>query len=167
MSDDNHIRLQLYADANYAGDVGDRRSSHGVVTLLCGNVVGWLSKKQPNVATSSCESEYYALAAACQEASWCQAWLHDVLSSTDVRITTELLGDNQGAIALARSDGFHERTKHISVRYHFIKDIVRRNEIQLKWVRTNEQLADILTKVLGKNELRAFANELMDTTGSE
>ncbi len=157
-SDSNQINLSIYCDANWGGDLTDRISTTGMIVQLCGNTVSWNSKKQKTVALSSTESEYMALSSACQESVWCQAWLVEVLG-IDPSIT--VYSDNQSAIALTRSDSFHNRTKHIDIRHHFVKDLIRRNTINLEWVSTNDQLADIMTKSLPRAKVEELVSQLL------
>lgn len=142
--------LNGFSDSDLAGQLDDRRSTSGMVFYLNDSVVTWVSQKQRCVALSSCEAEFMAAAAAA-----CQAiWLRNVLS----QITSKSVGpvvlciDNRSAIDLAKNPVFHGRSKHIDVRYHFIRECVERGEVILKHVKTNEQRADILTKALVKNK---------------
>lgn len=117
-----------------------------MVFFLDENLITWVSQKQRCVALSSCESEFMAAtAAACQG-----IWLHRVLSQiSDVKpgpITLYI--DNRSAVDLAKNSVFHGRSKHIDLRYHFIRECVEKGLIVIKHVRTDEQRADVLTKAL-------------------
>lgn len=140
--------LTGFSDSDLAGQLDDRRSTGGMVFYLNDSVITWVSQKQRCVALSSCEAEFMAAAATA-----CQAiWLRNVLG----RITSETLGpvviciDNKSAIDLAKNPMFHGRSKHIDVRYHFIRECVERGEVILKHVSSSEQRADIMTKALMK-----------------
>lgn len=142
--------LNGFCDSDLAGHLDDRRSTSGMVFYLNESVITWVSQKQRCVALSSCEAEFMAATAAA-----CQAvWLRNVLS----QITSELIGpvkiciDNRSAIDLAKNPVFHGRSKHIDVRYHFIRECVERGEVILQHVSSNEQRADIMTKALIKNK---------------
>src|ERR1700677_2775435 len=105
-----------YSDSDWAGDTRDHHSISGYVFKIAGAAVAWSSKKQPTTALSSTEGEYIALTHAAKEAIWVQQFLGDVLFPPYLRTT--ILGDNQGALALAVNPAFHARTKHIRVRQH-------------------------------------------------
>ncbi len=110
-------------------------------------MITWSSKKQPVVALSTTEAEYIALSAAVQEA----AWLHKLL--LDLRMPSQplvMMEDNQGAIALVKNPIGHSRTKHIDIRFHFVREAHENGLINLKCCPTEEMLADLLTKPLPK-----------------
>lgn len=136
-----------YVDVDWASDVNDRRSITGYVFVMAGGAVSWSSKKQDSVALSSMEAEYMAAASATREAVWMRTFLSEIRILPTQRI--RLLIDNQSAISLAKNTVFHSRTKHIAIRYHFIRKKVDSGEIELKYVPTNWQVADVLTKALG------------------
>ncbi len=134
-----------YSDADWAGDQDDRRSTTGNVFLLGGGAVSWLSKKQSTVALSTAEAEYVALSQAAQECVWLRRLLSDL--GMDVS-PVMILEDNQGAIAIAKNPVDHSRTKHIDIRYHYIRECVQNGQIQLQYCPTDDMKADILTKPL-------------------
>lgn len=138
--------LSGYSDNDLAGEIDDRRSTGGMVFYLNESVITWVSQKQRCVALSSCEAEFMAaIAAACQG-----IWLRNLLS----KLTQEDIGhvvlyiDNQSAIDLANNPVFHGRSKHIDIRYHFIRECVEQGEVVIKHVRTEDQRADVLTKAM-------------------
>ncbi len=134
-----------YSDADWAGDQDDRHSTTGNVFLLGGGAVSWLSKKQSTVALSTAEAEYVALSQAAQEC----VWLRRLLSDLGMDVTpVVILEDNQGAIAIAKNPVDHSRTKHIDIRYHYIRECVQNGQIQLQYCPTDDMKADILTKPL-------------------
>ena len=137
-----------YSDADWAGDVDDRHSTSGNVFLLAKGAVSWLSKKQATVALSTAEAEYVALTTATQEAIWLRRLLTDV--GKPLAEPVVINEDNQGAIAMAKNPVGHARTKHIDVRYHFVREGVQDGAIILKYVATDEMIVDILTKPLPK-----------------
>ena len=118
--------LFAYVDADYASDPSDRVSITGHAFMIAGGAVSWQSKKQTSTAMSSTEAEYMGLASAAKEAVWLRALLEEI--EQGARGPTLLLEDNQSAIALARNAEFHERTKHIGVRYHFIREKIESEE---------------------------------------
>jgi hypothetical protein len=140
------LQLQAYADADWAGDPVDRRSTSGYVVFLGSTPITWVSKKQCTVSRSSTEAEYRSLASATAELYWIRMVLRDLgifLSNTPV-----LWCDNLSALALASNPVFHARTKHIEVDYHFVREKVVRRDVAVKFISTSDQLADILTKSL-------------------
>jgi Reverse transcriptase (RNA-dependent DNA polymerase)/Pol polyprotein, beta-barrel domain/GAG-pre-integrase domain len=139
------IKPEIYTDSSWANDLETRRSTSGMVVKFSGNIVSWSSRKQKTVAISSTEAEYMAASEATCEALWLRTWIREVFR-TDVPVT--IYCDNQSAIALAKNDTFHQRTKHIDIRYHLIREHVASGAIQLKFVPTDKQEADILTKRL-------------------
>ena len=138
-----------YSDADWAGDVDDRHSTTGNVFLFAKGAVSWLSKKQATVALSTTEAEYVALSTATQEAIWLRRLLTDVGGPLEEPIVIN--EDNQGAIAMAKNPVGHARTKHIDIRYHFVREGVQNGAIFLNYVATDEMIADILTKPLPKH----------------
>ena len=111
--------------------------------------MSWLSKKQATVALSTTEAEYVALSTATQEAIWLRRLLTDVGGPLEEPIVIN--EDNQGAIAMAKNPVGHARTKHIDIRYHFVREGVQNGAIFLNYVATDEMIADILTKPLPKH----------------
>jgi hypothetical protein len=139
-----------YCDSDYAGDIQTRRSTSGYVFLSAGAAISWSSKKQRSVALSTTEAEYVAMSEACKEAIWLQRLMDDLGRKLDGPML--LLSDNQGAIALVRNPEFHQRTKHIDVRHHFIRELVNdEGVINPQYCPTSEMTADGLTKALPRN----------------
>ena len=146
------------SDADWAGDVINRRSTTGFVFAIGGTAVSWLSKQQPVVALSSCEAEYIALSAAVQELLWLNRLLCE-LGFKDL-VGTVIYEDNQGAIALAKNPVGHKRTKHIDTRYHFIREKVDCGELRLQYCPTQDMTADVFTKGLSINKFAKFRIDL-------
>ena len=139
--------LQGFADSDWAGDQGTRRSTTGVLFTLYGGPVSWRSKLQPTVALSSVEAEYMALSNAVSEG----LWLRQLLADLDVSVgSISIKSDSQGALAMAEAVGVSSRAKHIAIRHHFVREHVRTGLVQLGYVSTGEQPADFLTKGLSK-----------------
>lgn len=141
----NYI-LKGFSDSDLAGSLDDRKSTAGMAFYLDENLVTWVSQKKRCVALSSCEAEFMAATAAA-----CQAiWLQRVLSCiADVELGPIILYvDNRSAVDLAKNPVFHGRSKHIDLRYHFIRDCVEKGLIIIRHVSTHEQRADILTKAM-------------------
>jgi hypothetical protein len=108
--------------------------------------VSWVSQKQKTVAQSSCEAEYVAAASAASQGIWLARLLEELLGDRSVKFIVRI--DNQSAISLCKNPVFHERSKHIDVRYHFIRECIESEKMTVDHVRTDLQLADILTKGL-------------------
>ena len=137
-----------YSDADWAGDVDTRRSTSGYVFQIGSSTVSWSSKKQTTVAKSSTEAEYVALSSATQEAVWLRSLMRDFGRQMDA--PTTIYEDNQGAIELAKNAKYHNRTKHIDICHHFVRERVVSNEIQVIYCPTGDMIADIMTKGLAK-----------------
>ena len=143
------LNLSVYSDADWVGDLDDRRSTSGILVYLGSNPITWSAKKQPTVSCSSTESEYRALATTLAEVCWLLTLLKDLgiyLSQPPI-----LWCDNVSALAIASNPFFHARTKHIEVDFHFIRERVLRKDLVVKFVLTVDQLADIFTKVSLRN----------------
>ena len=113
--------LIAYSDADWAGDKNDRHSTSGNVFMLASGSISWSSRKQAVVALSTAEAEYIALSSATQEIMWLRRLLTDLHSKPYG--PTELKEDNQGAIAIAKNPVTHNRTKHIDIRHHFVREM--------------------------------------------
>ena len=138
-----------YCDSDLAGDVDTSKSTSGTMFFLGGCLVCWRSIKQKVMALSSCEAEYIAAASAATQALWLSKLLGELLGSkVDV---VELKVDSKSALALAKNPVFHGRSKHIRIKYHFIRDCLEDGSIKADHISTTDQLADILTKSLGKS----------------
>ena len=142
--------LHGFCDADYAGDHNDRRSVTGHIYLLNGGPVSWSSSKQKCVATSTTEAEYIALAEASKQGQWLRALLKDLaeLQLLDHGQIVPMHSDNQAAIALSQDPTGHKKTKHIDVRYHYIRDLVAYKKATVTYLSSNDMIADILTKPL-------------------
>jgi hypothetical protein len=134
-----------FCDADYAGDLQTRRSTSGFVFIHLGGPVSWASRRQPCVALSTTEAEFVAAADATKEAVWFQQLLSEL--GIDARSTT-IYCDNQSAIALVNNPTFHQRTKHIDVRLFYIRELQESKKVNIVYLNTEQQIADILTKPL-------------------
>ncbi|GJY84204.1 retrovirus-related pol polyprotein from transposon TNT 1-94 [Tanacetum coccineum] len=140
--------LKVYSDSDYAGCNLDRKITSGGCQILRGNLVCWSAKKQTYVAMSSPEAEYVAAAGCCAQVLWITSQLadYDVLYNK-----VAIFCDNTSAIAISNNPVLHSRTKHIDIRYHFIRYHILKGDIELHFVPTNLQLADIFTKPLAES----------------
>ena len=141
--------LTGYSDADWAGDLDDRHSTSGNLFIMAGGTISWTSKKQATVSLSTAEAEYIALSTATQEAIWLRRLLADF--NCQQNKPTLIMGDNQYSIAIARNPVSHARTKHIDIRYHFIREALQDDVIDLRFCPTSEMTADVLTKPLSRN----------------
>ncbi|GMF54636.1 unnamed protein product [Phytophthora fragariaefolia] len=126
--------LEAYSDADWAGNRYDRRSVSGMMLMMCGAPVVWRSTFQKTVALSSTEAECMTLSECVKECIWMRRLLKDM--SVDQVGATVIYEDNQGAMTLAKNVGYQARTKHIDIRYHFIREKMARNEVELVYVDT-------------------------------
>lgn len=138
-----------YCDADWGGDLDDRKSTSGYLFQVGGAAVSWRSKKQTCVALSTAEAEYVALASAAQEAVW-MGQLTTELGIEPEAIT--IFEDNQSAISMTKNPQFHGRAKHIDLKYHFVRDQVSEGTVKLEYCPSKEMIADMLTKGLPKDQ---------------
>jgi len=157
----NNFRLDVcaFADADWANDKADRKSITGWVAKVNGDPISWASKKQRTVAQSTCEAELYAEAAAIQEVLWLRGLLQEL--GLHVQTGSVVNGDNQSTIAISQNGIKGERTKHVDVKYHFITETVQSGKVQLQWIPTTQQQADIFTKALAAPVFEQFRKLLM------
>lgn len=144
--DSGNNELVGFSDSDLGGHLDDRKSTGGVVFYLNESVITWVSQKQRCVALSSCEAEFMAVTAAACQGIWLKNVLGQILNEKLSPVV--LYVDNKSAIDLAKNPVFHGRSKHIDIRYHFIRDCVEKGDIVIKYVRSDLQKADILTKAL-------------------
>lgn len=144
----NDLTFCGYSDADYAGDKQTARSTSGYVFMFGGGIISWGSERQRSVALSTTESEYMAASYAIKELMWLKKLLSELLQIE--MDAPNFFMDCQSAIRLVKNPEFHKRTKHINVRYHFIREKFEDGEFELSYVPTDEQRADIMTKALPK-----------------
>lgn len=138
-------RLVGYADANHGGCLDTGRSTTGYVFTLFKGCISWKASLHKVVAVSTTESEYMAAAEATKKAIWLKGLISEIKGKTE---DVTVYGDNQSAIHLIKNPMFHERTKHIDIIYHFIRDVVAKGQMIVKKIDTDDNPADVLTKVL-------------------
>ncbi|KAL9999278.1 putative RNA-directed DNA polymerase [Helianthus debilis subsp. tardiflorus] len=142
------FKLVGFTDSDWAGSLDDRKSVSANVFMLGKGAVSWCSKKQSTVALSSTEAEYIsATGGACQA-----IWLRRILQELGLNQGqgTQIFCDSKSAIDLSRNPVLNSRSKHIELKYHFIRDMVSEGQVELLFCNTNEQLADLMTKALAK-----------------
>ena len=149
--------LTGYADAD--GNMAeDRHAISGYAFLLHGGAVSWTAKRQEIISLSTTESEYIATTYAAKEALWLRSLISQLF---DINLeATTLFSDNQSAIALTKDHQYHARTKHIDIRFHFIRWIVENGSLRLIYCPTEDMVADTLTKALPSPKVKHFAAEL-------
>nr|GEZ64686.1 putative ribonuclease H-like domain-containing protein [Tanacetum cinerariifolium] len=130
-------------DSDYAGSHGDKKSTTGGCQSLGRMLISWQCKKQIVVATSSTEAKYVAAARCCGQVLWIQNQMLDYGFNF---MNTMIFIDNQSTICIVKNLVFHQRTKHIEIRHHFIRDAYEKNLIQVVKIHTDENVADLLTK---------------------
>ena len=158
-------------------DKQNRRSILGYVYMLGGGPISWISRKQKSVATSTSEAEYMAISTCAKEALWITQLLIDIkfngyLGGNPYRVNIRederhqknspvlLRGDNQSTLTLAKDAHIQEKSKHIDVAYHHIRDLHKKNQIKVEYVPSQEMVADGLTKPLPKQNFKRFLSQL-------
>lgn len=139
--------LQGFVDAEWGSCIDDRRSYTGYVFMFAGAAISWESRKQRTVALSSMQAEYMTLTEGAKEAIHLRRFLREI--GVNIKNPTPIWNDNQGAQKLAQNAAFHNRTKHISIRHHFVREVLKKGIIEIGYIPTGEMMADILTKGLG------------------
>lgn len=134
-----------FVDSDYAKDIDNRRSISGYVFTLGGCAISWKAQLQSTVALSTTEAEYMAVTEGLKEAIWLKGLFGELDESRNV---TTVFCDNQSAIFLAKDQMFHDRTKHIDVRYHFVREVIARGDFKVSKIHTNDNPVDVFTKCL-------------------
>nr|GEV19275.1 ribonuclease H-like domain-containing protein [Tanacetum cinerariifolium] len=154
---DSSIALTTFADADHSGCQDTRRSTSGSMQFLKGRLVSWSLKRQNNAAISSTKAEYIALSGCCAQILWMRSQLINYgLGFNKI----PMYCDNESAISLCCNNVQHFRSKHIDIRYHFIKEHVENGVIKFYFFNTKYQLADIFTKALGRERIKFLDNKL-------
>lgn len=147
-----------FTDSDYAGSVEDRKSTSGYAFILSDAAVAWSSRKQPIVTLSTTEAEFVATAACtCQ-----MVWMKRVLKRIGYEGSTSpvIFCDNSSTIKLSKNPVMHGKSKHIDVRFHFLRDLVNEGAVQLNYCGTQQQVADIFTKPLKLETFQEFRKKL-------
>lgn len=142
------VTLTGYSDSDMGNDVNERKSTGGMVFYINNNLITWASQKQRCVALSSCEAEFMAATLAACQGIWLRRLTSEITGQKVPPV--KLLVDNKSALELMKNPVFHGRSKHIDIRFHFIRECVENGDIIVTHVDSKEQKADILTKPLGR-----------------
>jgi hypothetical protein len=145
-------------DSDWMGSAVDRKSTSGYCFSLGSAMISWSSRKHGSIAQSTAEAEYIVVSVASREAVWLRKLLSDLFSSE--LEPTVIHCDNQRCINLSENLVFHDRSKHIEMRYHYVRDMVQKNILSLQYVPTVEQTAYILTKPLSLTKFLYFRDKL-------
>lgn len=147
-----------FSDADYAGDLETRRSTSGFIFMINNSVISWSSERQKSVSLSTTESEYIAASNAIRELVWLRVFLNDLLPEKLNQV--KFFMDNQSAIRLIKNPEFHKRTKHIDVRYHFIRERYEEELFVLNYISTEKMIADIFTKSLPSQRFKFLKSKM-------
>eukprot|EP00253_Pinus_taeda_P018100 PITA_18100 len=142
----NNLIIQAFTDADWARSIYDRKSTSRAAFYLGGCLVSWLSKKQTSILLSTAEAEYITVATSCTQVLWMKQTLQDLQVQFSEPIS--IFCDNTSAISVSKNPVMHSKTKHILIKYHFVREQVAEKNIKLEYVGTKEQIADIFTKPL-------------------
>ena len=150
--------IEVFIDADWDRSITDRRSTSGYCTYVWGNLVTWRSKKQPVVSRSSAEAEFRAMALGICEGIWLERLMRElgILTSEPMKVFC----DNQSAINIAKTLMHHDRTNHVEIDHHFIKEKIENGTVSLLYTPTSQQIADILTKALPRKNFEDLSTKL-------
>ena len=147
-----------YTDSDWTGSVTDWKSTSGCRFSLGLAVIAWCSRKQTSVVLSTTEAEYIAACSASSEAVWLRKMLSRLF---DLEMdATCIYCDNQSCIKLSENPVFHDKSKHIEIKYQYIRDMVEKRVVKLQYIATDEQVADVLTKSLSRVKFGYFRGKL-------
>jgi hypothetical protein len=152
------LSLEGYVDADWAGSAVDRKSNSSGFFTLGSTMVSWCNRKQISMALSTTEAKYITLSVAVREAVWLRKLLTDLFDHE--MDPTTIHCDNQSCVKLSENPMFHDKSKHIEIKYHYIRDMVHRKTIHVQYLSTHEQIADIFTKPLAKTKFEYFREKL-------
>jgi hypothetical protein len=152
------IEIIAFSNSDWGGCESTRKSKSGYVVKVAGGPVTWATKSQATVALSSCEAELYALCEAVKEIMW----LSQLLTELQISFSMPILRvDNKGAISLASKPSGHARSKHIEIRYFFVRDAVEAGKLGIYYISTVNNESDCLTKAVVPEILRRQVNFLL------
>jgi hypothetical protein len=146
-----------YCDADWGGDLEDRRSTTGFVFMIGGGAISWYNKRQPTIALSSTEVEYMANMQATKEAIWITKLIMDLGYMEEKKVMV-IRCNNQGAISLTKNPTHDAQTKHIDVQHHFVRERVENGEVRFEYCPMEHMVADVITKALSKERHHKLIN---------
>lgn len=152
------LNVTGYTDVDWVGSIDDQKSNSGNAFFMGDCLVSWLSKKQSYISLSTAEAEYIAATDCFTQILWMKEALKDANINTDQPIT--IYCDNTSAINLSKNPVMHSKTKHISIKYHFLCEQVVEQNIRLEYINTKEQIADIFTKPLPQEAFKHLRQKM-------
>lgn len=157
-SKQNGIHLHGFSDSNWGGDAIDRCSTTGYSIFHGSNLISWISKKQRIVSRSSTEAEYRAVANTTSELAWIESLLREIGFS--LAATPTLWCDNLSTTYLTSNPIFHSRTKHLELDFHFVRERVAAKSLIVRYISTEDQVADVFTKPLSRHRFQVLRDKL-------
>ena len=147
------MSLTEFSDSDWADNADDRKSTTDGCFYIRPNIVAWMSKKQNSISLSTAKAKYIAVGSCCSRLLWIKKLLNDYGISQDTMV---VYCDNSSAIDISKNPVQHFKTKHIEIRYHFIRDLDERKIMTLKYIPTERQNADIFTKPLDRSKFETL-----------
>lgn len=155
---DNNFTLHAYTDVDWVGDMDERKSTSGGAFFLGRRLVSWMSKKQEAISLSTIEVEYIAAANNCTQVLWMKQMLKDIRIVFEEPVT--IFCDDSSAISISKNLMLHSKTKHISIKFHFLREKVNENKVKLEFVSSKYQIANIFTMPLPKDTFEYLREKL-------
>ena len=149
--------VQGYVDADFRGEVDHRRSATGYIFTVGNTIASWMSRLQKTMTLSTTEAKYVAMTEASKEMIWLQGLLTELGFNQEKKV---LYSDSQSAIHLAKNSAFHSRTKHIGLRYHFIRSLLEDEVLKLEKIQGSKNPVDMLTKTMTIDKLKLCSTEV-------
>ena len=150
----------VYTDADWGGDLDERKSTSGYVFLLNNGAISWSSKKQSCIALSTMEAEFVVFSAAVQEAVWLKSFLSHLEIKEDASNSVLVNCDSQAAIAFTKDSKYHSKTKHSDIKYNFVRDMVAQKEVSIQYISTHKMVADPFTKPIPRDTFTSHVRSL-------
>lgn len=145
-------------DADYAGDTSTRRSTSGYLMMIGTSPTSWYSKLQSCVATSTAEAEYYSVSDCAKHS----LWYMNVLNELNINIKYVTINvDNKATIYNCQNQSINPKSKHIDIKYHHVRSLIKENKIKLRYIKSCDNLADGFTKYLNNTLMDKFRNSLL------
>jgi len=150
--------INAYSDSDYTGDSKTRRSTSGYIITMGTTPICWSSKLQHCVSTSTAEAEYYSLSECAKQCMWYKSMLNELnynIKTINVNV------DNKATIFIGNNNMVNQKTKHIDIRYHYIRELIENKELNLKYMKSHDNLADGFTKYLNNSLMTNFRNKIL------